>query len=103
MDNFKLYKNNSKNNQHYPYLVDVQTKLLSDLSTRLVIPIIKKYGSNSKIVNLNPEIVIDNQTYIVMTQQMATVSLIIIGECIDEVDVNRTEILSAIDFLITGF
>ncbi|MFW2134466.1 CcdB family protein [Ectothiorhodospira haloalkaliphila] len=37
---FDVYPNPSKVSQaHYPYLVDAQSSLLSDLATRIVIPL----------------------------------------------------------------
>jgi toxin CcdB len=40
MAQFDVYPNPSQVSQaHYPYLVDVQSSLLSDLATRIVIPL----------------------------------------------------------------
>ena len=103
MSNFQLHKNNSEINQEYAYLINVQSVLLSDLKTRLVIPLIKKPSRNTTIKILNPEIQINNVTFIVLTQQMSSVPLNYLGSLITDVQVDRTSILSAIDFLITGY
>jgi toxin CcdB len=103
MDSFQLYKSNSQINKEYAYLIDVQSPLLSDLKTRIVIPLIKKTQINTTIRILNPEIKINEIEYIVLTQQMAAVPNVYLGERMIEIEIDRTMILSAIDFLITGF
>jgi len=103
MSNFRIYRNISKNSKEYPYLINVQSSILSDLNSRLVIPVIKKELLKEKIKILNPEITINNEAWIVLTQQMSSISLSILGEEIEDVEMDRSTILSAIDFLITGF
>ena len=103
MNNFQLYKNNSEMNRDYIYLLDVQSALLNDLKTRLVIPLIKRPIKNMVISILNPEIVIKDATYIILTQQMAAVPLNYLGDLVSDAQIDRTNILSAIDFLITGY
>ena len=90
-------------NRDYIYLLDVQSALLNDLKTRLVIPLIKRPIKNMVISILNPEIVIKDATYIILTQQMAAVPLNYLGDLVSDAQIDRTNILSAIDFLITGY
>jgi len=105
MTNFNIYKNNNMvSKKEYPYLVDVQSSLLSSLETRLVIPVALATNFSNKIIkNLNPIILIHNKSYVVLTQQMAAVPIKYIGDLVCEGNSTRLEILSAIDFLITGF
>jgi len=103
MSNFTLYKSHSSIQTEYEYLLNVQSSLLDDLKSRLVIPLIKKPFRKSIIQILNPEIEIDNTTYIILTQQMASVPINYLGKLIENIEINRTEVLSAIDFLITGY
>ena len=40
MSQFDVYKNLSKHTRHaYPYIVDIQIPLISELATRIVIPL----------------------------------------------------------------
>jgi toxin CcdB len=103
MTGFQLYQSSSIINKNYSYLLDVQSPLLEDLKTRLVIPLIKKSDQTLAIKILNPIIVINKIEYIVLTQQMAAVPNNYLGNHMKEIEIDRTEILSAIDFLITGF
>lgn len=104
MSQYHVYENlNEKSKKIYPYLIDVQTTLLADLETRIVIPLANKDKFGKGIIkNLNPIISIKKKEYILLTQQMAGVPLSQIGSSICECLSNQHEILSAIDFLITG-
>lgn len=103
MVNFKLYKNISASRAVYPYLVDVQSSLLSDLSTRTVLPVILESAMTKPISILNPIISIEDKKYLVITQQIASIPKTSIGEEVLSVEIDRTIVLAAIDFLITGF
>ena len=104
MSQYHIYENlnpNSKNT--YPYLIDVQTTLLSDLETRIVIPVALKSKFGKGIVkNLNPIIIINKKEYVVITQQISGIPSKQLGSSICDCLSTRQEILSAIDFLITG-
>ena len=105
MVQYCVYKNkNTQSKKIYPYLLDVQSELLSNLDTRLVIPLaLKGTFGNQPIKNLNPQLVINQKEYIILTQQMAAIPVRFLGEEVCDCDRERNEILSAIDFLITGF
>ena len=105
MAQFTVYQNlNTLSKKIYPYLIDIQSPLLNTLETRLVIPLsLKSHFENKIINNLNPEIQIKNANYILLTQQMAAISIKSIGSIVCDCSSIRQEIISAIDFLITGF
>jgi len=53
MAQFDVYPNPSKTSKaHYPYLVDIQSSLLSELATRIVIPLGKRsaFGGDVPLV-----------------------------------------------------
>ena len=105
MSQYCIHKNvNDNSKKIYPYLLDVQSPLLDTLETRLVIPIAKKSSFYKSILkNINPIIEINNIEYVVVTQQMAAIHSKSIGSIIESVLIDRNEILSAIDFIITGY
>ena len=104
MAQFSLYQNlNPVSKSIYPYLLDVQSTLLSSLETRLVIPVSTKKRFEKEIIkNLNPIIRIENKEYVVITQQMAAIQNKSIGASVCDCLSSRQDIISAIDFLITG-
>ena len=103
MSDFRIYENKSATSDNYPFLIDVQSELLSALETRLVIPLIRiEEMDRRSIRNLNPLIMIGGKKYLAMTQQMAAIPKGILGNIGETVEFSRGEILNSIDFLVTG-
>jgi toxin CcdB len=75
MAQFDVYPNPSKASKaHYPYLVDIQSSLLTDLATRIVIPLGKHSALGSQSMRgLTPEISFDDQQLLLMTPQISSV------------------------------
>jgi toxin CcdB len=105
MAQFSVYTNlNSSTKDHYPLLIDIQNHLLESLETRLVIPLIllSKYESKP-IKELMPVLTINNKKYVVLTPLQAGIHKRLLGNLVADVSSKRQDIISAIDFLITGF
>jgi toxin CcdB len=104
MAQFSVHKNkNPKTRSAYPYLVDVQSDLLRDLRTRVVVPLSKHSALGKKpIKNLMPVIDVDRQKYVMLVPQMAGISVADLGPEIASVAQRRDDIVASIDFLITG-
>ena len=104
MSQFSLYKNNDKRSKKtYPYFVDVQNNLLSELNSRLVIPLTPTTEVDDKIAKkLCPVITIENKDYVLVTNQMTAVPRSILKSEIESLERYRYQIIDAIDMLITG-
>ncbi len=104
MAQFSVHKNkNPKTRSTYPYLVDVQSDLLSDLGTRVVVPLMKRAAPSKKpIKNLTPALRIDGHEYIMMVPQLAGIAARDLGVPVTSVAQHRGEIVAALDFLFTG-
>jgi toxin CcdB len=104
MEQFALYKNENKNSKKaYPYFVDVQSDLLSDLNSRIVIPLsAQKTLSNLNVKRLCPIIKIDEDAYILLTHQMTSVPCSALKKEVTTLEHCRYDILGAIDLLLTG-
>ncbi len=104
MPQFSVYKNrNPKSRSTFPYLVDVQSDLLSDLGTRVVVPLIKRVALARKpIKNHMPAIRVDGQEFIMMVPQLAGIAASDLGAPVANAAENRGEVVAALDFLITG-
>jgi toxin CcdB len=105
MSQFEVFTNTNPDSKTiYPYIIDIQSPLLETLETRLVIPLILKSKFGEKFIkNLTPGIVIKNQEYLVMTPQLAAIHKKHLGKLVENCTSHRNEIVSSIDFLITGF
>ena len=104
MPQLSVYKNkNPKTRSGYPYLVDVQPDLLSDIGTRVVVPLLKRTASTKKPVkNLMPVVKVDGQEFIIMVPLLAGIASGELGTPVASVSQHRSEVVAALDFLITG-
>ncbi len=104
MSQFSLYKNPDKATAAtYPFFVDVQSDLLENLNTRLVIPLTPVELIEKKAPShLCPIIHLDEGDFVILTQQTTSVPTKILIEPTHDLSAFRDEIITAIDFLITG-
>lgn len=103
MKQYDLYENTDSDSQvTYPYFVDVQTGLLNDLNSRVVIPIAPALDAKSFPKNLCPIIDINNKQFALLTHQITTVSSSFLESKEGSLLLNRDDIISALDFLLTG-
>lgn len=105
MTQFDVYINPSKSTkQAYPFLLDIQNPILSDLATRIVIPLGKlEYFKKESMQILTPVIEHNSEQLILLTPQIASVPSSILKEPIGSLAHLRDDILSALDFAVTGF
>ena len=104
MAQFDVYANqNAATCQAIPYLLDVQADLLDCLGTRVVVPLVMAAYFGKPATHLNPTCIVDNQPVVMSTAELAGVSVRLLGRPICSLKDQRDEIVSALDFLITGF
>lgn len=101
MAQFDVFENlNPQTNKQIPYLLDIQNDILSNFTTRIVVPLVlNSKGAN----NLNPYFTINNQKLMMSTQELASISLKSLGSKITSLKNERDIIINAIDFAITGY
>ena len=104
MTQFSVYKNkNSRTKLDFPLLVDVQSDLLDELHTRVVIPLTKAPALARKpLSGLTPHIDVEGSRYLLVTPQLAGVAQSELGAPIENISGQRNAIVSALDMLITG-
>ncbi len=104
MEQFAVYKNENKNSKKtYPYFVDVQSDMLNELNSRIVIPLSsQKILNNLNVEKLCPVVEIDGSQFVLLTNQMTSVPCSILKTKVTNLEQYRWEILGAIDLLLTG-
>ena len=104
MSQFTLYKNENKNSKKvYPYFIDVQSDLLDDLNSRQVIPLSPQETlSHLNAKKLCPTIAIDEGIFVLLTHQMTSIPSSALKNKVTSLEHYRSDILSAIDLLLTG-
>jgi toxin CcdB len=84
------------------YVVDVQADLLSDLATRVVVPLIPEAAMRKAAANLNPVFEIEGQPHVMVTQAVATVPRRKLRQVVTSLGEHRDTVLRALDVLLTG-
>lgn len=104
MPQFSVYKNqNTATRARVPYLLDVQSNLLSELETRVVVPLYTAAAvKGSALTVLTPRFEVEGKDLVAMTPQLAGISRKELGAEVDQLAHQRDEIIRALDFLITG-
>ena len=85
------------------YLLDVQTDLLSDLNTRVVVPLLPTSSAPKPATRLNPIFDFEDQPVVMVTQFMAAVPASMLKNAISNLDENADEITNALDMVFFGF
>lgn len=104
MAQFDIYPNPSKTSKaHYPYLVDIQSGLLTDLATRIVIPLGKREAFGGEAMrSLTPEITFANQELLLLIPQISSVPERLLKSPVGSLSHLGEQIVGALDFAITG-
>jgi len=103
MAQFLLYQNTGDSRDTYPFFVDVQNELLDSLNTRLVIPLIlADHLTEKSPTHLCPVLHMNEGSFVLLTHQMTSVPNSILTVPVRSLETFRSEIIAAIDFLITG-
>ena len=100
-----VYRNkNARTKATFPLLVDVQSELLDELQTRVVIPLTRVAAlARTPLSHLTPILTFEGETYLLMTPQLAGVAKSDLGPLAGSLVDQRAVILAAVDFLLTGF
>jgi toxin CcdB len=103
MAQFDVYRNtNEATKRTVPYLLDLQSDLLSDLATRVVVPLMLASRSKRKLTRLNPTFRIEGVDVVMSTAELAAIHRRFLGERVASVGAARTEIVAAFDVIIQG-
>ena len=104
MAQFDVYPSPSKiSKAHYPYLVDIQSSLLNDLATRIVIPLGKRSAFDGQAMQgLTPEISFADEELLLLTPQVSSVPEKHLKSPIGSLSHFREQIVGALDLAITG-
>ena len=104
MAQFMVYQNKNPNTQkNYPYFVDIQSNLLNDLRTTVVIPLcsLALYGKKP-MTKICPIVMFDGNQYVALAQQLAGIDRKILGSEVAAIGEYRNDLIAAIDFIVSG-
>jgi toxin CcdB len=104
MPQFAVYKNrNEATRGRFPLLLDVQSDLLQPLNTRVVVPLSPVATARVRAMEaLTPKLPVAGKEYVMVTPQLAGISMRELGTIVDTIAGERAKIIGALDLLITG-
>lgn len=103
MAQFDVYQNpNARTRNEFPYLVDVQSDLLSGLTIRVVVPLVRLKSLGQPLSRLNPGFLVKDQDLALATTHIAGVPKTVLGPVVANLAHSRDTIIAAIDVVITG-
>ena len=104
MSQFDVYRNPSKTSlKFYPYLVDIQNNYISEIDTRIVIPLGRVESFKNQIMKkLQLEIHYEAEDLVLMTPQISSISKKLLKSPVGSLEHLKQEIIDALDFAITG-
>src|SRR5262249_30789465 len=85
-----------------PYLLDVQADLLSDLTTRVVVPLVRAAAFMQPAARLHPMFAVAGQDLVMATHLVTVVRQESLGACVASLGDQREAIVAAMEFLRTG-
>lgn len=105
MAQFDVYVNPQPESRRFvPYVVDVQSPLIDQLTTRLVLPL-SRVGvrQDSLPVNLCPVVEVDGEALSLLPHLAAPVSARILKKPVSSLGHRAAEITGAMDAVLSGF
>ncbi|MGN6454119.1 MAG: CcdB family protein [Steroidobacteraceae bacterium] len=105
MTRFAVYQNrNLRSSVSFPLLVDVQSEVLQDLETRVVIPLARAASfTDFPLRYVMPSVEVEGKKYLLMTPQLTGLSRVLLGPFRGSLDAHARDISRATDILLRGF
>lgn len=104
MRQFDVYANPSKaTRKAYPFIVDIQSDIISDIATRIVAPLGRKADfKNEEMKGLTPTVTYEGEELLLLIPQVASLPTKVLKDPVGSLSHLRDEIIAALDFAITG-
>ena len=104
MAQFDAHRNtNSASSKRYPLLLDIQSNLLDELATTVVVPLAAlDERSAPPITRLMPVFEIEGRRLAMHTAQLASIGRKSLGPAVASLANHREDIVAALDVLISG-
>ena len=104
MRQFVAYRNRNPDKAGvYPYLLNIQSDLIDEAGTRIVVPLFHlRAGNMPGPMKLTPVLEVAGVPHVMMTPLLASVDIGVLGKEIEDLVHERSIIMSALDILISG-
>ena len=105
MSRFDIFANPGKNRRNIPYLVDVQSNVVSGLATRIVVPLrpMSAFSSMTLPPDLFPIIVVNGEEHVMDTPQLGAIPMSALRVHVASARIALFEIQRALDRLFGAY
>ncbi|NVD96482.1 CcdB family protein [Massilia sp. BJB1822] len=105
MSRFDIFANPGKNHRNIPYLVDVQSNVISGLATRIVVPLrpLSAFPSVALPPDLFPIIAVNGEDHVMDTPQLGAIPLSELKVNVASASTYQFEIQGALDRLFGAY
>lgn len=105
MARFDVHPNPSARKADVPFVLDVQSDLLSDLGSRLVVPLRRAtaWGNLPLPARLCPVFRIEGEDFVLETPKMAAVPAKMLQSVVCSLQAEQAQITAALDFVFQGY
>lgn len=83
--------------------LDVQSDLVSDLNTRIIVPLLPANTAPKPARRLNPIFEIKGKSYVCVPQFLSAIPVSQLSNVVSNLSVNRDDITAALDMVFQGF
>ena len=103
MAQFDVFPNPGRNRERIPYVLDVQSDLLRDLSTRVVVPLgVPEIVERQYLSALNPLFKVARRQVVMLSTEIAHLPSRLLVRPVGNLEAQRFDILRAIDAVLSG-
>ncbi len=104
MQQFGVYRNlNALTRGAYPLLLNVQSDLIAETGTRVVVPVLPRHGAHPPPISaLAPVLDVAGAPYVLVVPLLAATEVADLGTQEADLSHERAAIMAALDLLISG-
>jgi len=104
MHQFHVYRNcNANTRAVYPLLLNVQSDLIHETGTRVVVPMVPAEGGRApSISSLAPVMDVNGKPHVLVVPLLAATEIADLGALEADISGERSAIMAALDLLISG-
>jgi len=103
MAQFDVFANPGRNRERIPYVLDVQSDLLRDLATRVVVPLgVPDIVERQYLASLHPVLKVARRQVVMLSTEIAHLPARLLTRPLTNLETQRFEIMRAIDAILAG-
>lgn len=99
---FDVYVTPGRAREFFPYLVNVQSDLVSEFKTRYVVPLLPLASDALAVRRANPLVEFAEREFLFVANQLANIDRQRLGSPVGNLARHRDEMIAAIDFMLAG-